>query len=693
MLGFSINTLFASSVVAFLISLFLGSFVLFSKFRKKIHFIFFLLMISNCLGIFGDFFFYTQIVNFFPSINIMKAAYIGAVFGPSLLLHFTFILTSTKTRPLTICSLYTISGVLLALNLFSSQFFISSIVSNSQHSLITGEHFDYFVLYSIIGIIFSLLWSIYKYVKCSTKNKSKIKYNIFGIFFILVSASIYLPAMKYGIQLRFDNLSFAIYAAILSYAMVKKDLIDFKVIISKLLSYILAVIVILLSYLLLMPIELNQQIKIGLFCILSIVWAFKGEKFRVKIQKTAEKKFLKDQINYNEVLLKIVKELNQTIDIDEINTIITKNLKHELEVKEIQLLVPDKFSDKTISEMTYKNLSGTSILTKFPIESTVIKMLKEKLSIISINSNTEIIPELTLFSLLIPIQHKGSLMGILAMGSKLNEDCFEADDFLFFEAISMHLSSRLILSKPFEEIKESYKKSLAASEKLSEQAAFGTLAQGIAHEIYNPLGMLRAAGEALKGSNVDDKKRILLADMAIKNVDRLTNITRLMLSYGKLSLVKIDADVDINSVITDIVDLAQYHSNDKKTISITKTINSTHLIHADSQQLNGAILNLVVNAIQSIEAAGSIEVSTLNKEITTFKGDPSTGIEIRVKDTGCGIEEEKINMIFESFYSTKHENTGLGLANVLTIINRHNGTIKVDSKVGVGTTFIICLPI
>ena len=108
-------------------------------------------------------------------------------------------------------------------------------------------------------------------------------------------------------------------------------------------------------------------------------------------------------------------------------------------------------------------------------------------------------------------------------------------------------------------------------------------------------------------------------------------------------------------------------------------------LHLDKGQIQQSIINLIINAIEATDAGGAISISTV------YKPD-LPGIEIIVSDTGEGISEDNIVKIFDPFYTTKDSGNGLGLAITHGIIEQHNGTIDVDSKLGRGTTFKIKLP-
>jgi signal transduction histidine kinase len=106
----------------------------------------------------------------------------------------------------------------------------------------------------------------------------------------------------------------------------------------------------------------------------------------------------------------------------------------------------------------------------------------------------------------------------------------------------------------------------------------------------------------------------------------------------------------------------------------------------DKGQIQQSFINLIINAIEATDAGGSIIISTAHNS-------EQNSIEISVSDTGEGIHENDLVRIFDPFFTTKDEGNGLGLAITHGIIEQHNGTLNVDSKLGLGTRFTIQLPL
>ena len=143
----------------------------------------------------------------------------------------------------------------------------------------------------------------------------------------------------------------------------------------------------------------------------------------------------------------------------------------------------------------------------------------------------------------------------------------------------------------------------------------------------------------------------------------------------------------INNVLKKAISITN-HPAELQNIIITKNL-APELpeIQADGDKLQQVFVNMIVNALHAMPKGGDLNICTRISQNNKF-------IEIEISDTGCGIPQEHLSKLFDPFFSTKStgEGTGLGLSVSLGIIQMHNGTIDVKSKIGEGTTFVIGLP-
>lgn len=229
---------------------------------------------------------------------------------------------------------------------------------------------------------------------------------------------------------------------------------------------------------------------------------------------------------------------------------------------------------------------------------------------------------------------------------------------------------------------------------MEKMASLGTLAAGIAHEINNPLGFLISNLQSLKDYSLKLEEKISLLDKSNKIfVDDFKAMTQESLD-GAVRIKKIVSDlrtfsrrsetqkltIDLNQIVETVLGIVW--NEIKYKITVAKDYQAKTNILGDPTQLSQVFLNIVINASQAIPEKGSINVSTYEDEKYVY---------VKITDTGTGIAPEALPKIFDPFFSTK-KSTGLGLSVTYNIVKHHGGDIKVESKVGSGTSFIVQLP-
>ncbi|MGE4169280.1 MAG: nitrogen regulation protein NR(II) [Candidatus Margulisiibacteriota bacterium] len=233
-------------------------------------------------------------------------------------------------------------------------------------------------------------------------------------------------------------------------------------------------------------------------------------------------------------------------------------------------------------------------------------------------------------------------------------------------------------------------KNIRFAEQVAQHSAYARLTRSIAHEINNPMGMVLSGMELLI-KRIDDKPKVLEYATMVKNsVFRLIEITDTMLKYGG-AVVKDREVFSINQLVDDICLMAEGECR-KQQITLEKQTENLPEFVGDPNRLHQALVNVVLNAIEATPEGGMVKVQTTMTDFVDRKGQPKTGIEIRIADTGCGIDAVHLAKIFDPFFTTKSDNNGLGLAMVLNIIHDHHGKIEVESTPNAGTTFRIFIP-
>ncbi|MCX7914523.1 MAG: ATP-binding protein, partial [Thermodesulfovibrionales bacterium] len=221
--------------------------------------------------------------------------------------------------------------------------------------------------------------------------------------------------------------------------------------------------------------------------------------------------------------------------------------------------------------------------------------------------------------------------------------------------------------------------------------SLGILAGGIAHDFNNMLTGIIGNIELAKFFSKNDPKITQKLDIAEQVAMKAKDLTQQLLTFSKGGApVKVTAS--IKDILRESVSFLLSGKNIKCNFYLPDDL---WFVEADIGQLNQVINNLIINAIEAMPNGGTIEISANNINVSSSQNIPLNEgeyVRIYIKDSGKGIAKENIDRIFEPYFTTKEEGTGLGLAVVYSIIKRHRGYIDVESKIGEGTTFTFYLP-
>lgn len=234
----------------------------------------------------------------------------------------------------------------------------------------------------------------------------------------------------------------------------------------------------------------------------------------------------------------------------------------------------------------------------------------------------------------------------------------------------------------------------AAVRQADRLSTLGTLAAGLAHEVKNPLGGIKGAAQLLErefepGSEMIDYTRVM-----IRETDRIDHIIRELLELASPRGLKL-TPVNLHKILGDIL-LLQKQSVVGRDIVFSKYFDpSIPDIMADEEMLTRLFLNLIRNALDSIDDNGRLTVSSrVLSDYRMAKNERhSRMVAIEVIDDGPGIPQEDLENIWTPFFSTKSGGTGLGLTICHKIVSEHRGMIKAESDPGHGTKFTVLLPL
>jgi len=286
----------------------------------------------------------------------------------------------------------------------------------------------------------------------------------------------------------------------------------------------------------------------------------------------------------------------------------------------------------------------------------------------------------------VPLMFNGSAIGTL--------NIYTAEPYHFSNEEIRILSALAELSAVSIEKARLYERTVDVEEQLRRNeklSALGLLAAEVAHEIRNPLTVMKMLYHSLNLSFPSTDARAKDARMIGEKMEHLNRIVERVLDLSRSSEPSF-APVSLNSLVEELALLVRHKLNNQGIALVRDLDPDLPEIVGDATQLEQALLNLVLNAVEAMPDGGTLTVRTTVAH-AAGTGDPPAHVTVEVSDTGQGMEEEDCAKAFTSLLnSTKVKGTGLGLAIIGRIVEAHRGTFQVRSKPGEGATMIIALP-
>ncbi len=396
---------------------------------------------------------------------------------------------------------------------------------------------------------------------------------------------------------------------------------------------------------------------------------------------------IRKSIDYNEIILSALKEICPLINAFTISFA--------------------KFERKGIFKVTHIYPRTKSVLshdTKFVLSDNEFEKLSKRKYMTTIVlkpfEKSDKIFKSSLVRITIPIFHQKKLLGIIIGFSKQKVSLSNQSDLI--SSLAVQISQACSLANLFDKVKSTNKELKKTLNELKEtqihlinsekMASLGQLIAGVAHEINTPLASVNSNNNIRfkildKIYEKDENNDLIQKLQHINKLDeeaikRIKNIVISLKKFVRLDEAQLQS-VNVNDEIDLTLELLNHELKNK--ITVVKNYSNVNQIKCYPNLLNQVFMNLIMNAKQSIQGFGKIEISTLMNE---------NNLEIIFKDTGCGIAKKNINKIFNQGFTTKPygEGTGLGLAICKKIIEKHNGNITFKSEINVGTQFKIVLP-
>jgi len=301
--------------------------------------------------------------------------------------------------------------------------------------------------------------------------------------------------------------------------------------------------------------------------------------------------------------------------------------------------------------------------------------------------NVEVARREGLVSLLsVPLLFTGEAIGALSVYTA-RPYVYSNDEIRILSAFAELSAIAIEKARLYERIVD-VEEQLRQNEKLS---ALGLLAAEVAHEIRNPLTVMKMLYHSLNLEFSPADPRAEDARLMGEKIEHLNKIVERILDFARTTEPRL-APVDLNKLIDELGLLVRHKLANQGVQLIRKLAPNLPAVMADETQLEQAFLNLILNAAEAMPTGGALTITTYGMESSCKHSHPSH-VTVEIGDNGEGMSEEQRREAFHSLLSTtKEKGTGLGLAIVGRIVETHRGKVSIKSQLGLGTTILVTLP-
>ena len=681
-----------------LISLILVPIVLFARVRAKSaqYFLFFLMAVTE-----WSVFYFLWLIAPDPKVAefYARTCMIGVVFMPPIFFQFIVELIERPVNKTWNYFNYFL-GILFVITIYSP-LYIKGMKSNLGVNAwpVPGPIFPLTVIHFILiyAVAHYLMW---KYISANVGLKKEQVLLVFAGTFIggIAGASNFIS--WYTIYPPVLNIFTSIYVTTIAYAITKMRLMDISLIITRGLSYLVMTIFYLVGYFCFNWAGGRLGHSVGFRIIMDSAYIlFTGltfQAFRLKLQTTAEKTFLKGNIDVQKTLARINEDLLPVVSLEDFFKVLDKIRLDEIEADAIRVWLPETFANAegqpgfwTEWQVKEGRPDPQSRLSEETIW--VKKLLAQK--VLHKEEAKEELKKLGLEVCLACFNPKGPV-AIVGFGRKLSEDAYTSEELNLFTLMIPSLTLVLERIKPFEELQEKVQVAKVLLEKSQNLAQLGTLSAGIAHEIRNPLGVILLKAEKIKGllqnGEFGEAQKSEVRDSVGKIIDYVERTTRISENMLRLARNQEDrpaeaAQVDLAKFLDEILEMGDW-----KDFDIVRDYAAGIALKADLDGLRQVFVNLLQNARTALKDNDASQGRP--KRISIKAWAARSEVEVEIADNGAGIAPQNLDKIFDPFFTTRHEGVGVGLSICYRIIREHGGTITVESAPGQGTKFKITLP-
>ena len=635
---------------------------------------------------------------------LARLGYSGIIFIPIVFFHFVVTFTEDqKWRRLSFL-FYSLGVAFLVLN-WATDSFVVGVYKYGWGFYPRAGRFH--ILY-LVFLVMMLVAGLHALVEFRRKLRgqplkiNQVNYILFSTVIYSLAGVDFLANYNFGyypLGLLFTN----VHAAIITYAIIQYRLLDISLVLKRSLIYGLILIGMLVPCYLIVIV--GQGLAFGsisytyslvmLFLLVAVGFVF--PKVRFKTEDALEKALFKKRTDYRETLLQSSREMVSVMDLTALSEGLVDTVGRALGVEKVSLFLLNDLKG-TYNSVAWRGTHDENpkftIMTKQdpviewlsehhePIVKEELEMARDGAAKDQTAANMgQLDAEISL-----PIVSKEKIIGVLNLGHKEGKEIYSNEDLELLSTLANQAAIAIENAGLYENLKQS-QSTLRRADRLS---SLGLLTAGLAHEIRNPLVAIRTFTQLLPERYNDAEFREGFQGLALKEVDRICGLINDLLSFARPSRPNI-AEENMNDVVDGIARILETEAKEKGVEIARDFALNLPKVWIDREQMKQVFMNLILNAIQAMREGGSIFISTrlISRDEAGHSGQ---FVQVEVRDTGIGIPAENLDHIFDPFFTSKDEGSGLGLSISHQIVQEHGGYVTVESKVDVGTTFFINLP-
>ena len=431
----------------------------------------------------------------------------------------------------------------------------------------------------------------------------------------------------------------------------------------------------------------NQVLSENLFLVFLIVVVTLFTPLAGRLQKTIDRVIFGNQPVSPLLFHNLSRRISAALDIPELVQAVTHDLPEQIKIGQAAMLPLDVLSKP--------------LLPKHPLldplkwlDSELVHTLEEKAGYLHCHAIPDT-PRLSRnleeirasdFSMVFGLRGSSSTIGLLFIGPKLNGRLFGDEDIHFLSTLANHIGIALENSLRYTSLSESKRQLEELFEKLLQQkkmAAIGEMSTVLAHELRNPLTVIRSSAQHLSTSSPPPEIMEEMLSFIVKEVDSLNLTINSLLDFARHRPPERQAvplQTSIPALIKKWLLSTDHHPGIRIECDIPRHLPALYI---DQSQLGQILLNLIRNSEEAMGDSG---------DITLLVREDQDMAVIRVCDNGPGIPPDQLGEVFKNFFSTKKHGLGLGLPACRQLIQAHHGTITIKNRANRGTEVTLCLP-